>query len=247
MYKLLYLLLINFFCILFFVIIGGLLPLLERKYLSLVQRRIGPKFVGFNGRLQFLTDALKVLFKEFVVLKKVNKFFYTLIPIIFLTINLSLISIVFIPKGFYFLEQEFSILYLIFVEIFNIFLILIIGFTTKNKYAVIASSRSLNLYLIADIINLAFFSIVYFQTSSFSFQDLNKYDFNSVFKYMLFFPVIVIIILINTHKSPFDIIEAETEIIMGYHLEYSGFWFGIFVLIEYIHIFIFSFIMALFI
>lgn len=126
-------------------------------------------------------------------------------------------------------------------------MILIIGTTTKNKYAIIASSRSINIYIISDIINLTFFSIVYLQTNSFSLQDMNLYSIGYLGKYFLFWPVIILIILINTHKSPFDIIEAETEIIMGYHLEYSGFWFGIFVLVEYIHIFVFSFIMALFI
>lgn len=238
---------INIVCLLLFIIIGGLLPLLERKYLSLIQRRVGPKFVGFNGRLQFLSDALKVLLKEFLVLKKVNKTFYILIPILFLSINLSLISIFFIPNGYYFIDQEFSILYVIIVEILNIIAILIIGITTKNKYAIIASSRSINLYLVADVINLAFFSLVYFYTNSFALQDLKFYTLDLSLKYLLIFPIIIIIALINTHKSPFDIIEAETEIIMGYHLEYSGFWFGIFVLVEYIHIFIFSFIIALFI
>ena len=94
----------NIISVIIFVLIGGLLPLLERKYLSLIQRRVGPKFIGFNGRLQFLTDALKVLLKEFIVLKKVNKVFYIFIPVIFLFLNLSLISILFIPKGYYFID-----------------------------------------------------------------------------------------------------------------------------------------------
>lgn len=104
MFNIIFIIFINFICLLLFIIIGGLLPLLERKYLSLIQRRVGPKFVGFNGRLQFLTDSLKVLLKEFLVLKKVNKTFYIFIPIIFLSINLSLISIFFIPNGYYFID-----------------------------------------------------------------------------------------------------------------------------------------------
>lgn len=164
----LFLIIINISCVLTFIMIGGLLPLLERKYLSLIQRRVGPKFVGFNGRLQFLADALKVLLKEFFILKKVNKSFYILLPIFFLFINLLLVSLIFIPNGYYLFEQEFSLLYLIIIEILNIITILIIGITTKNKYVLIASSRSINLYLISDIINLAFFSIIYLNTNSFS-------------------------------------------------------------------------------
>lgn len=104
MYNITLIFFLNIISVLIFVIIGGLLPLLERKYLSLIQRRVGPKFVGFNGRLQFLTDALKVLLKEFIVLKKVNKVFYIFIPITFLFLNLSLIAILFVPKGYYFID-----------------------------------------------------------------------------------------------------------------------------------------------
>lgn len=114
-------------------------------------------------------------------------------------------------------------MYIIIIEIFNIILILIIGVSTKNKYAIIASSRSINIYLISDIINLAFFSLVYLQINSFSLQDFKLHNIGDLGKNALFIPIILLIILINTHKSPFDIIEAETEIIMGYHLEYSGF------------------------
>ena len=192
-----------------------------------------------------MADALKVLWKEFIVLKKINQTWFILIPILFLTVNLSFISIIFIPNGHYFMEMEFGILYLIFIELINILLILIIGITTKNKYAKIASSRSINLYIISDLINLAFFSVVYIFNNSFCFEDSKYYDINLVFKFAVIFPILAIVILINTHKSPFDIIEAETEIIMGYHLEHSGFWFGLFVLVEYIHIFVFSFVIAI--
>ena len=179
-------------------------------------------------------------------MKKTNKSFYILLPVLFFSINLSLISIIFIPQGYYFMEMEFGILYVIFIEILNVICILFIGVTTKNKYALIASSRTINYYIISDIINLAFFSIVYIFTNSFCLEDLKFYDIGLLLKFFLIFPLIILFILLNTHKSPFDIIEAETEIIMGYHLEYSGFWFGIFVLIEYLHIFTFSFIIALF-
>ena len=67
---------INVFITLLFVLTGGVLPLWERKFLSLTQRRVGPKFVGYKGRLQFIADALKVFFKDYLVLFYVNKYFF---------------------------------------------------------------------------------------------------------------------------------------------------------------------------
>ena len=180
-----------------------------------------------------------------MVLKNSNQFFFIIIPILFLGVNLSLVSLFFSPQGYFFIEMEYGFLFIIFIELLNIILILIIGVTTKNKYAIIASSRSINFYIITDIVNMAFFTLIYKYTNSFSLSDLKFYDITLIGKFFLIMPIIILILLMNTHKSPFDIIEAETEIIMGYHLEYSGFWFGIFVLVEYIHIFIFSFLMAL--
>lgn len=86
-----FIILLNIIIILLFILIGGVIPLVERKYLSLIQRRVGPKFVGFNGRMQFLADALKILFKEIIFLKNSNKFLLIFIPIFLLNINLCIL------------------------------------------------------------------------------------------------------------------------------------------------------------
>jgi NADH-quinone oxidoreductase subunit H len=80
--------LINIVLTLLFVLTGGVLPLWERKFLSLIQRRVGPKFVGYKGRLQFIADALKVLLKDYLMLFFVNKYLFFALPVIFLNINL---------------------------------------------------------------------------------------------------------------------------------------------------------------
>jgi NADH-quinone oxidoreductase subunit H len=71
-------------------LIGGILPLIERKYLSLIQRRVGPKFVGYKGRLQFIADALKMFLKGVFVPKHVNTLFFLFWPICFLSIVYTL-------------------------------------------------------------------------------------------------------------------------------------------------------------
>ena len=79
---------LNTLIVLLVVLIGGILPLYERKLLALTQRRQGPKYVGYKGRLQFIADALKVLLKEYLILFKVNSILVFLIPIFYLNLNL---------------------------------------------------------------------------------------------------------------------------------------------------------------
>ncbi len=82
--------LVNVLFLIDFILIGGVLPLLERKYLALIQRRVGPKYVGYKGRLQFIADALKVFLKDYFYIFRVNKFFFYFLPFFFFNINLYL-------------------------------------------------------------------------------------------------------------------------------------------------------------
>jgi len=81
-------LIINVVLILDFILIGGVLPYLERKKLALIQRRVGPKYVGLNGRIQFIVDALKIFFKDYFYIFKVKKYYFFLLPVFFLLSNL---------------------------------------------------------------------------------------------------------------------------------------------------------------
>jgi NADH-quinone oxidoreductase subunit H len=82
---------LNAIIIILFILLGGILPLIERKFLSLTHRRVGPKFAGFKGRFQFIADAIKLLIKEFFLPKTISKFFFFLTPIFLLNVNLFLV------------------------------------------------------------------------------------------------------------------------------------------------------------
>ena len=230
---------LNIVIILLFILIGGVIPLVERKYLSLIQRRVGPKFVGYNGRLQFLADALKILLKEIIYLININKILLITIPIILLNLNISLLIYLIWFNNIYLYNTSYFIFLLLVIEIITNFFLTIIGIFVKNKYTTIASTRLINGSIIFDIFIMSCFLILYIIHQSTSLEILNqKWFFDLKFiNIVTLVPIFTYLVLINLKKVPFDLIEAETELIMGYSIEHSGFLAGSLLLIEYLHLF----------
>lgn len=231
--------LINSAVVILFVLIGGVIPLIERKFLSLTHRRVGPKYVGYKGRFQFIADALKLLLKEFIIPKNVNKFFFYITPIFLLNINLIFVLNVVFFKNICVLESEYNLLYLLLVESLNNVIFFLIGFFIKNKYTQISSVRVLNLLFVLEISVSLFLTFVYFLFKNFSFSNLSAIQggYFNIFNFTLVIPFLTMMFLIFLKKTPFDVIEAETEIIMGFHAEHCGFLAGSLILIEYVHLF----------
>lgn len=239
---------LNTVMVIFIVLIGGILPLFERKFLSLTQRRVGPKFVGYKGRLQFLADALKVLWKEFIVLHKVNPVLFLMLPITFLNVNLVFFVNVYWFSNVSMFDIEFNFIFIIILDMLVHMLITAVGFLLKNKYTIIASNRVLNISFSMEAFILLFESFIIFLASSFTFSNFFLLKSTLTMSYLILpaLPLLALYFLIETAKTPFDLVEAETEIIMGYHVEYSGFLFGLFVLSEYFHVLIGVYIVTLF-
>ena len=239
--------LINTALLLLVILIGGILPLYERKFLSLTQRRVGPRFVGYKGRLQFIADALKVLWKEFVLLFNVNSFYFLLLPVLYLNINLLFFINIYWFSNTSLFNVEYNVVFFIIINILLHILIILVGFFIKNKYTVIASSRLINIAFSTELFVLLIDTFIYFLVKSFSFSKFFTIKNYSSLLYLsiVIIPLLLIFFLLETAKTPFDIVEAETEIIMGYHVEYSGFLFGLFVLAEYFHVFTSIYVLTL--
>jgi len=238
---------INVFITLLFVLTGGVLPLWERKFLSLTQRRVGPKFVGYKGRLQFIADALKVFFKDYLVLFYVNKYFFFLVPIMFLNLNLLFwINMVFYGNCLY-VHVEYNFLFLLFFSMLSNLFLFFVGIYNKNKYTILTSNRILNLLYVNELFVSMMFSLFFVYINSFNFQRIFFYKLNTVLLIttIALLPMILYLFLLDINKVPFDMVESESELIMGYHIEYSGFLFGLFVLVEYLHLFFFMYILYL--
>lgn len=240
--------LINIAITLLFVLTGGILPLWERKFLSLIQRRVGPKFIGYKGRLQFIADALKVFFKDYLVLFYVNKYLFFFLPVFFLNLNLVFwANVVFFGNCVY-VPIEYNILFLLFFSLVSNLFLFFVGIINKNKYTVLTSNRILNMLFLNEMFVSLVFAVVFLFINSFSFSRFFfiKSNLYSFFLFLIIIPFILYLFLLDVNKVPFDLVEAESELIMGYHIEYSGFLFGLFVLVEYLHLFFFIYILFLF-
>jgi len=231
-------------------LIGGILPLIERKYLSLIQRRVGPKFVGYKGRLQFIADALKMFLKGCMYPKQANKVFFFFWPSLFLSIAYLLyINMVWGPNIIY-ADIEFNLLFLIMVSIGMNASIFFTGYFSKNKYAAISALRSVSFIICAEILLTILNIIIIHILGSFQLSAAMpiQEEIYGLFLLIWSLGLLIIIILMEVCKSPFDLTEAETELVTGFHTEYGAFFFALFYLGEYFHIFFTSvFIVIIFI
>ena len=229
------------------VLVGGTMPLVERKYLSLIQRRVGPNQVGLNGRLQFVADALKLLVKETIYIKNTNRGVLVSLPLLFLNINMLFMVTIIWGNNQAFVPVEYSlILFFVVLSLSNL-IIIFTGFVLKNKYTQISSIRAANIAINVDLLMGLCVILLVAMTSSLNFDMLLAMN-NYIYVLLTITTsavALVFIFLMDTGRAPFDLVEAETEIIMGFHSEYSGFLFVIYLLGEYLHIFIFSYLMAL--
>lgn len=224
-------------------IVIATVTLIERKVLALVQRRVGPNYVGYKGRLQFIADAVKLLVKHITVLPRVNRLLFLVIPaFVLVTSYLFWANLVWGPN-LAILEIEYNLFFMGIISTMFSYLLILVGFLTNNKYSILSSARViilnvnlellLNFFMICLVIvaeALAFVSVAAVQTDA-------KWH---IFLYLPILPIIFITFFLETGRIPYDLAEAESELIAGYTTEYGGFFFALFYLGEYFHLYCFS-------
>ena len=223
------------------------LTLMERKFLSLLQRRVGPYFVGYRGRLQYIADALKLFIQGIIIPEETNKFWFSTVPAIVLAICYTFwVNSVWGPNLSIF-EIEYNLVYASLLSIVFSFCVILTGYFSKNKYAVLASIRACLLVLNLELfLGLMLLNIV-FVTQSFNFSVFVVYQ-ESIWLFFLFFGIlglIIICFLLEVNRAPFDLAEAESELVAGYTTELGGFYFALYYLGEYFHLFFFSMTISL--
>ncbi len=236
-------LLSNIIIFLLLTLIIATMTLMERKILSLVQRRVGPNYIGYKGRLQFIADALKLLVKHIVIINKVNKFLFVVLPAsVLIVCYLFWLNLVWGPN-LAVCEIEYNLLFMGVLSMFFSFLMFLVGWVSKNKYAIISSTRvlvtTLNLEIFLNF--LLIYLVILFE--SFSFFQIVSFQYSwtwSIFILLPIAPILFIIFFLETGRIPFDLGEAESELIAGHTTEMGGFFFALFYLGEYFHLFCFS-------
>jgi len=229
--------------VLIFVVVNALLlTWAERKVAGRMQRRIGPKEVGPFGLIQPIADALKLLGKEILTPRQVEKPLYYLAPtLVFIPVLVSFIVIPF-DASLQVRDINVGILVILAFSSLSVLSILFAGWGSNNKYALIGSIRSVAQNVAYEIPLLLSLLPVIMMTNSLSLKEIVEAQKNSWF--VIWQPLAFIIYFIagvaETNRTPFDLPEAESELVAGYHTEYSGMRFALFFLAEYTNIFIVS-------
>jgi len=243
------------------VIIGALLTgfaymtLIERRVVGRIQVRYGPNRVGFGGVFQPLADAVKLLFKEDIVPLQADRPVFTLAPIISLTVALAAFAV--IPFGnainifgvqipLRLADVNVGILYIFGISSLGVYGIVLAGWSSNNKYSLLGGVRSSAQIISYELAMGMSIVGVLILTGSLSLNDITSHQnglwFHFIPRWNLFvqpvaFVIYVLSAIAETNRAPFDLPEAEQELIAGYHIEYSSMRWSMFFMAEYINMF----------
>jgi NADH-quinone oxidoreductase subunit H len=218
--------------------------LAERKIIATVQRRKGPNIVGFAGLLQPLADGLKLFIKETVIPTSANGGIFVFAPIITFTLSLINWSVIPLNSNFDSIPVNFNIgiLFIFAISALSVYGIIMAGWSSNSKYAFLGALRS-SAQMISYEVSLGIIVLtVVACAGSFNLRDIIFAQSNIWFVIPLFpaFLMFLIISLAETNRHPFDLPEAEAELVAGYNVEYSAMGFALFFLAEYANMILMS-------
>ena len=227
-----------------FAVAGLFLVLIERRVAAWFQLRIGPNRVGYQGLLQTMADAIKLLTKELTGTEKADKFLYNLAPYFVIITALMALAVIPFTQEFQAFDINIGIFFLIAISSIGVIGILLGGWSSNNKFALIGAMRSgvqtisyelsvglslLTMVIVSGTLQLS--EIIEVQKSGWL---IVQGHIPAIIAFMVF----MISGTAETNRAPFDLVEAESELGAGFHTEYSGMKFAYFFLAEFINMFI---------
>ena len=222
----------------------------ERKIIGFMQSRLGPTRVGPFGFLQPIADVIKLLTKEVIIPSNASKGLFLTAPIIMLVPSLLVWSVIPLSEYFVIANINAGLLFILALTSLSVYGVILAGWASNSKYAFLGSMRSAA-QIIAYEIAMGFALVgVLMAAGSLNLQEIILSQRGGMFNWywLPLFPLFVIYLIAGiaeTNRAPFDVSEGESEIVAGFHVEYSGVAFAMFFLAEYMNLILISILVSI--
>ncbi len=222
----------------------------ERKIIGYMQMRIGPNRVGPRGWLQPIADAVKLLMKEVIVPTRSNNYLFLIAPTLAIGPALAAWAVVPFGDGLVLANVDASLLYILALTSIGVYGVIIAGWASNSKYAFLSTMR-VAAQIVSYEIAMGFALVgVLMAAGSINLTEIVEAQQGSILHWywLPLFPLFLIYFIsgvAETNRAPFDVAEGESEIVAGFHVEYSGMAFAVFFLAEYANMILIAFLAAL--
>jgi len=233
------------------ILVMAFLTLAERRVIGSIQARIGPNRVGPFGILQPFADVLKLLLKEIIIPEKSSKFLFILAPLLALIPALCTWAVMPLWPGFTVANINAGLLYVLALTSGGVYGVIIAGWAANSKYAFLGAMRAAA-QMVAYEIAMGFALVgVVMAARSLNLGDIIAAQRGGFFSFYVWWllPLFVVYFisgLAETNRAPFDVVEGESEIVAGFHVEYSGMAFAVFFVAEYVNMILISALTSVF-
>jgi len=230
--------------VMLFILLGfvTMAVLFERKVIGWMQSRVGPNRVGPWGILQTVADVLKMLFKEDTIPHKADHTLFKAAPILAFMPAFAVVAVIPFTPSLVFSDIAVGLLYYMAVSSITTIAVMVGGWSSNNKYALLGGMRSAAQMISYEIPLVMSVVGVIMAAGSLNLKEIvaAQADMWFIVPQFLGFLVFLVASVSELNRTPFDLPEAESELVAGYHVEYSGFRFAFFMLAEYVYVFAMS-------